>query len=175
MPNISWQTFIEAIACGTPAVGFPVTGVLEAIADGVTGRLTKGVGVSELAATILELYRNPGLRRDMGVWGRLHVENRWSPHAAYRQLFQTLARLGLVEQLKLPYKISFPPSPPPLPAAQLRSKVIILKPTVLQLGRIGLAQILSVPRGRRIQEALSVAGLAIRYVVNQVAQFVGYR
>ena len=168
------QIFIEAIACGTPAVGFPVAGVLEAISDGVTGRLAKGVGVSELAEAILELYGNPKLRRDMGRWGRLYVENQWSPQAAYWQFFQTLARLGLVQQLKVPYKISFPPSPPPLPAPQLLSQVRVSRLTVFQLGRIGLAQILSARRGRRLQEARKVAGQGVRYIVNQVRRFVRY-
>jgi glycosyltransferase involved in cell wall biosynthesis len=113
------QVFIESIACGTPAIGFAVTGVTEAIRDGVTGRLAGRVGVADLAEAILELYQNPELRRNMGLWGRIYVENEWSPYSAYLHMFRALNRLGLLDRLRTPHKISFLPTPPPLPHSQL--------------------------------------------------------
>jgi glycosyltransferase involved in cell wall biosynthesis len=109
------QVFIEAAACGTPAVGFPTSGVQAAIRDGVTGRLAAGTEVSDLAAAILELYRNPTLRENLSRWGRLYVENEWSPFSAYHKFFLTLDRLGLREQLKMLNKISFIPGPALVP------------------------------------------------------------
>src|SRR3970282_1972362 len=60
------QVFIEAAACGTPSIGYPVGGVPEAILDGVSGRIAESVGPGSLAAAIEELYRDARLRRDMG-------------------------------------------------------------------------------------------------------------
>ena len=37
------QVFVEAAACGTPAVGYPVMGVKNALRDGITGRLAAAV------------------------------------------------------------------------------------------------------------------------------------
>jgi glycosyltransferase involved in cell wall biosynthesis len=109
------QVFMEAAACGTPAIGYPVTGVAEAIKDGVTGRLAAAVGPEYLAQAILELYSSPELRRNMARWGRLFAENEWSPFSAWHELFAVLRGLGLLDQARCPPKISFVdprPAPP---------------------------------------------------------------
>jgi glycosyltransferase involved in cell wall biosynthesis len=46
---------IEASACGVPAVGYPVTGVRDAIRDGVNGRLVSFGDVPALAQAALEV------------------------------------------------------------------------------------------------------------------------
>ena len=81
----------------------------------MTGRLATGSGSSALAAAILELYRNPDLRQDLSRWGRLYVENEWSPFSAYRQFFLALNRLGLREQFDMFNKIAFVPGPVQVP------------------------------------------------------------
>jgi glycosyltransferase involved in cell wall biosynthesis len=169
------QTFIEAIACGTPVVGFPVTGVAEAIVDGVTGRMAAGVSAAQLGTAILELYRNPGLREDIGRWGRLYVENEWSSWAAYRYFFQSLDRLGLLDQMHVPHKISFLPASPPLAPPQLLSQVTIRQPTVFQLARIGILRIVSARRGKRAEETLKVAGLSIHFAMRHLRGLVNRR
>jgi glycosyltransferase involved in cell wall biosynthesis len=103
------QVFVEAAACGVPSVGFASSGIQEALRDNVTGRIAAGLDSSSLAAAILELYRNPDLRQDLSRWGRLYIENEWSPFSAYRQFFLALNRLGLREQLDLFNKIAFVP------------------------------------------------------------------
>ncbi len=72
------QVFIEAAACGTPSVAYPLGGVTDAVRDGVSGRLAGEVSPNALAAAIEELYWNPRHRHDLGVWGRIWVENEYS-------------------------------------------------------------------------------------------------
>jgi hypothetical protein len=101
------QVFIESIACGTPALGYRVSGIAAAIRDGVTGRLLDHPSADSLAQAIRELYDRPDIRRDLGRWGRVFVENEFSEAAAYRNLFLAWRRLGLASELRLPPKISF--------------------------------------------------------------------
>jgi len=116
------QTYVEAIACGTPALGFDVAGVREAIRDGVTGRRIEGLRSCDLAASILELYRSPRLRSDLARWGRLFVENEWSPFSAYRHFFLAMQRAGLWQELDVPPKITFVPRPAAVPEPRLASQ-----------------------------------------------------
>jgi glycosyltransferase involved in cell wall biosynthesis len=109
------QVFIESIACGTPVVGVRASGMQEAVLEGVTGVLAEDFTVEALAAAIHELYRKPEWRRQMGVWGRLYVENEWSREAAYYHLFRAWRRLGLLNRLSAPEKIGFVPEPPGAP------------------------------------------------------------
>jgi hypothetical protein len=116
------QVFVEAAACGTPVIGHGVTGVAEAVRNGVTGLLTTAPTADGLDAALLELYRRPALRRDLAVWGRLHCENEWSYAACYRSLFAALRRTGLADRLGLPHKITFTPGDaPPAPGPNLES------------------------------------------------------
>jgi hypothetical protein len=98
-------------------IGHDVTGVSEALSNGVTGLLTRSTTAAGLEAALLELYRRPMLRRDLGTWGRLHCENEWSLDACYRSLFVALRRSGLADRLGLAHKITIPaadgaPAPP---------------------------------------------------------------
>ncbi|MEA2754453.1 MAG: hypothetical protein QOJ54_742, partial [Aliidongia sp.] len=72
------QVFVEAIACGTPVIGHNLTGIAEAVRDGVTGLLTRAATAADLDSALLELYRRPALRKFLAGWGRRHVENEWS-------------------------------------------------------------------------------------------------
>jgi hypothetical protein len=105
------QVFTEAAACGTPSVGFPVGGIPEAIADGVSGFLTAAATADELAWSIYALYHDAALRRSMSVWGRLFAENEWSPEMASHQLHVALRMSGMAQQLNFPPKIRFVPHP----------------------------------------------------------------
>ena len=110
------QVFTEAAACGTPSIGFPVGGIPEAIADRVSGSVTKTPTANDLASEIYELYSQPELRRSMGMWGRLFAENEWSPQMAYHELHVALRKGGIFDRLNFPPKIRFVPMPPKLPA-----------------------------------------------------------
>jgi glycosyltransferase involved in cell wall biosynthesis len=107
------QVFIEAAACGTPVVGYPVIGVKDAIRDGITGRLASGVGAGPLETAIRELYADSQLRSRLAAYARLFIENEWSIEAAYRQLFLALQRLGILARLGVPRRIQFSPCAPP--------------------------------------------------------------
>jgi len=109
------QTVVEAIACGTPVVGYPASGIAEAIRDGVTGMLAHGTDPDSLAVAVQYLYGHPGHRRDLARWGRLYAENEWSEFAASRQLFLALHAAGLGDRLRLSRRVRFLASEPPMP------------------------------------------------------------
>lgn len=112
------QVFIESIACGTPVIGVRASGMQEAVVEGLTGLLIDECTAEALAAAIFELYRKPELRRQMGQWGRLYVQNEWSVEASYYHMFHAWRRLGLLERLRVPEKIDFVLDRPPLPECQ---------------------------------------------------------
>ncbi|MCX6584954.1 MAG: glycosyltransferase [Acidobacteria bacterium] len=109
------QVFIEAIACGTPAIGVRASGMAEAVVEGVTGLLADGFEPETLASVIYYLYARPELRRKMALWGRIYVENEWSPQASYYHLFRAWRQLGLLDSLQLPPKIGFVANQPETP------------------------------------------------------------
>lgn len=104
------QVFVEAAACGTPSIGYPVGGVPEAIIHGVTGLVAERVDPLALAEAILELYANRERRRAMGAWARLYAENCFSIRREYHSLFVALDAAGVRESLNLRRKIRFVPS-----------------------------------------------------------------
>jgi glycosyltransferase involved in cell wall biosynthesis len=115
------QVFIEAAACGTPSVGFPVGGVPEAITHGVTGLVAGEVSAEALAAAIDTLYRDAGYRRDLGQWARIHAQNEWSLWTSYQRLHSALALSGAGNRIGLSRKIDFTrPSPMPQSATLIR-------------------------------------------------------
>ncbi len=115
------QVFIEAAACGTPSVGFPVGGVPEAITHGVTGLVASNVSAEALAAAIDTLYRDPKYRNDLGQWARIHAQNEWSLWTSYQRLHAALARSGAGKRIGLSRKIDFTrPAPMPQSATLIR-------------------------------------------------------
>jgi N-acetyl-alpha-D-glucosaminyl L-malate synthase BshA len=61
---------LEAISCGVPVVATNVGGTKEVIQHGQTGFLHDPFDVEAMAASVLEMIRNPGRRRSMGELGR---------------------------------------------------------------------------------------------------------
>jgi glycosyltransferase involved in cell wall biosynthesis len=106
------QVLIEAAACGTPSVAFAVGGIPEALADGVTGRLVRTVSAKALAGALEELYRDPLLRRNLGAWGRLHVESAFSFERSYHHVFAAIQAALEHHGTALSPKICFAPGAP---------------------------------------------------------------
>ncbi len=104
------QVFIEAAACGTPSIGYPVGGVQEAIVHGVSGQIAQAVHPSALADEIENLFRDHEYRKKLSVWGRIEVENEWSYRSAYHH-FNNLLR-QVPEQIGFlpPTNIAFDPA-----------------------------------------------------------------
>jgi D-inositol-3-phosphate glycosyltransferase len=60
---------LEAMACGTPVVASQVGGLAFLVQDGVTGYVVPGGEVEPLAARLLEIATQPGLRDQLGRQG----------------------------------------------------------------------------------------------------------
>jgi glycosyltransferase involved in cell wall biosynthesis/SAM-dependent methyltransferase len=113
------QVFIEAAACGTPSVAYPVGGVPEALVDGVGGRLAKAVHPDSLAEAIKELYVNHRLRRNLGFWGRHHVENEFSQESMCHSAFFAFRAATKQAGIDLVPKLKLQVDPKPLPAVTI--------------------------------------------------------
>ena len=73
---------LEAMACALPVVSTRRGGPSETIVDGVTGLLVNPADTESLAAPVLRLLADEGLRKKMGAAGREHVERNFSAAAA---------------------------------------------------------------------------------------------
>jgi glycosyltransferase involved in cell wall biosynthesis len=67
------MTFLEAAACGTPAVAFDSQSIPEVVLHGETGLLAPAADVDALAGRMLEILEDPGRRRAMGEAARKHA------------------------------------------------------------------------------------------------------
>jgi glycosyltransferase involved in cell wall biosynthesis len=76
----------EAMATGKPLVGTRVGGIPEIIDDGRTGFLVERRDTTAMAARILDLLRDPDLRRSMGEAGRQVVIEKFNHKTNVAQL-----------------------------------------------------------------------------------------
>lgn len=100
------QVFIEAALSGTPSIGFNVTGVPDAIRDGVTGILVQPSAVN-LRNAVTKLYDDRALCEKLGRWARIYAESEYSIEASYRSLFVAFRECGTVDNIGVPHKIGF--------------------------------------------------------------------
>jgi len=68
------QTAMEALACGTPVVGFDTGGIPDIVRDGRTGLLAKRGDAEDLARKITWMIEHPAERVAMGRNGRQNVQ-----------------------------------------------------------------------------------------------------
>jgi glycosyltransferase involved in cell wall biosynthesis len=71
--------FLEAMAMAKPVVAWDSGGTGEMVVDGKTGFLVEPNSVPVLAEALIELLRDPELRRRFGCAGRRRVETRHTP------------------------------------------------------------------------------------------------
>ena len=81
---------LEAMALGTPVVATPVTGVPEAVIDGVTGRIVAERDADELASALLELRADVAARQRFATAARRHVEEHFDSSRQAVQLRRLL-------------------------------------------------------------------------------------
>ena len=72
------NTALEAMACGTPVVGFEVGGIPDMVRPGITGLLTPAEDVTALRAAIIELLRCPEKRVAMAAACRRMVMDEYT-------------------------------------------------------------------------------------------------
>ncbi len=85
---------IEAMLKGLPCIVARIEPVLELFADGETGLLVAPGSVDELAAAMMKLYREPELRRRLGVRARTEAVARFDSSTglrAWERLYRELA------------------------------------------------------------------------------------
>ena len=82
------SAMLEAMACRRAIVATRAGGIPEVVVDGQTGVLVPPHDDGALAAAIVRLLRDPGLRQALGEAGRQRVEDEFS---AERMVAKTLA------------------------------------------------------------------------------------
>jgi glycosyltransferase involved in cell wall biosynthesis len=86
---------LEAMACGVPVVATAVGGMLDSVADGVTGLLVAPRRPDQVAAAVREILDDPALARRLGHQGVRRAQTRygWDHVAALtRDVYAPLVR-----------------------------------------------------------------------------------
>ena len=87
------QTVTEAMACGTPIVGFASGGIVDMVRPGVTGELAPTRDVAALREAVRKLLSDPAKRDEMAANCRRVAVEEYSLEvqaAAYRTLYEKL-------------------------------------------------------------------------------------
>jgi glycosyltransferase involved in cell wall biosynthesis len=83
---------IEAMACSRPVVAFNASSNPEVITDQETGFLAEPGNIDDLAGKIIMLAKDEAMRKEMGMKGRLSVEQNFSMKAGIEKLEKMLAQ-----------------------------------------------------------------------------------
>ncbi len=86
IPNV----ILEAMAVGKPVISTTVSGIPEAVADGVTGRLVEPADAGGLAGAMADLLDSHATRSQMGSAGRERIEDLFDVRRNARKLEQLL-------------------------------------------------------------------------------------
>jgi O-antigen/teichoic acid export membrane protein/glycosyltransferase involved in cell wall biosynthesis len=84
-------SFLEAAACGIPAIGSTAGGIPDAVVDGATGILVGPESPEKLAEALMFLYRNPEKRDEMGKAGMERARIQFSPRAVAAHFQQEIS------------------------------------------------------------------------------------
>lgn len=81
-PAIGGESFgivlIEAMSCGTPVVASNIPGYREVVSDKKDGLMFAPKNIKDLATKIIEMAKNPAMRKEMGEKGRKKVLEKYS-------------------------------------------------------------------------------------------------
>lgn len=88
------QIGLEAMACGTPVVGFNAGGIAEFVREGITGRLAQLGNESQLAEKISKLVNDRDARKHMSTRARMMMQDEFDL-AKQSELYITLYRNAL--------------------------------------------------------------------------------
>jgi glycosyltransferase involved in cell wall biosynthesis len=87
------NVILESMAAGKPVVASNVGGSPEMVIDGQTGYLVPSADSDALAKAIMKLLNDPIKAKDMGVWGKRMVEEKFSIEKmvkSYEGIYQSL-------------------------------------------------------------------------------------
>jgi phosphatidylinositol alpha-1,6-mannosyltransferase len=93
--------FLEAAACGKPAVGGRSGGIPEAVSDGVSGLLADPLDVPAVAQTITQLLQDPDLAHRLGEQGRKRVMEQFTWQRSCEDLLNALNGKEEAGQLRM--------------------------------------------------------------------------
>jgi glycosyltransferase involved in cell wall biosynthesis len=103
------NAILEAMAAGLPVVTTPAGDAPVVVEQGRTGYVTAHGDIDAMAARLVELARDPDLRRRLGSAGRERVEREYAPAGlgrrlltVYAALSRQLGRAGLARRLDRP-------------------------------------------------------------------------
>lgn len=71
------NALLEAMAHGKPVIAFNISSMPEMVDDGVTGFLTHFDDVPELAEKVIQLAKDPALRKEMGEHARKKISSKF--------------------------------------------------------------------------------------------------
>ena len=83
-------SIVEALACGLPVVSTPVTGIPEAIEDGVNGFIVPEKDAKALADALERIAREPGLRERLASAARASVATKFDQDLTGKMLHDLL-------------------------------------------------------------------------------------
>jgi glycosyltransferase involved in cell wall biosynthesis len=95
------QVGLEAMACGTPVVGFHAGGIPDYVRHEQTGLLAKLGNETQLADQIIWLANHPLQRKQMGQRARQMMESEFELHqqtSKYLNLYRTVLQTGMARR-----------------------------------------------------------------------------
>ncbi len=87
-------SLLDAMACGKPIVATTAGGIPEVVEDGVTGLLVPPRDERALAAAIVRLLKDRGLRETLGAAGLARVRERFSAERMVQDTLNVYRRVA---------------------------------------------------------------------------------
>lgn len=72
------SVIIEAASCGIPAIAYKTEGVIDAIENEQTGMLIEKMNIIEFSRAMIQLIKNPDLRKKLGSFAKIKSQDMFS-------------------------------------------------------------------------------------------------